>query len=555
MGIRQALFAPIRHHGQILGAIMALGTDEVAIQAADLPVAVAMAERAAAAIDRAALHTEAQEQRRFLAHLIEAAPIGIAVVRGPRHVYQVANAAYRTFKGGGEIVGRRYDEVTTVRDSLWAERGLPRLDDVVHTGRPLRLTDIPVPDEGGASRYFSFDISPLPPDRAQPAGALILTWDTTDRVLAAERLEQLAHQSQAHAAEMQAIIACMAEGVIATDEENRIRLANDAAVSLLGEIPTDGSVHPWDLARQLEPHAFDQEPITEEQVRATWETDAPLLGREFAVRGPDGRDRAIRMSLAPRTGSDGVRAGMVAVIEDITDRRALEETREEFLAQASHELRTPLTSMLGFLQLVERRMQRDPSASPVVRESISGALTQALRLRTLVNDLLDATRLRQGRLDLRREPCDLAELVAGVADELREAAATSGQTIVTDLPPAPVIGEWDADRLRQVVTNLIENAIKYSHTGGTIRIAARARRQEAVIEVEDHGIGIPASEIPKLFRPFGRAEHPATRNIPGFGLGLYICKDIVDRHGGRIRVRSRPGHGSTFTVSLPLRPP
>jgi PAS domain S-box-containing protein len=553
LGIRQALLAPIRRQERVLGAILAVGTAACPLYDEDLALATALADRAAAAIDHARLHAALAERRRFLAQLIEAAPIGIAVLRGPDLVYEVANAAFRTLVGtDDDLVGRRFlgPLAHGPRRARYARGAATLLERVRDGDGPLRMLDVTVARKGGTHRFLSFDLSPLPPERGRGAGVLVLLWETTAEVLARERLEQLARQSQAHAAELEAVIAGMAEGVVVTAADGGIRLMNAAARRILGDTAT-ASPRAWELLATLSFRDLTGEPVPDAAARALWQTDRPLVGREFLVRAPDGTDRAVRMSLAPLPATTPDGAGVVAVVEDITERRALDEAREEFLAQASHELRTPLTSMIGYLQMVERRLARNPDAARLVAEPLRGAAGQARRLRALVGDLLDASRIRQGRLELQREPVDLAGLARAVMDDLRDRGAEGRHTLHLDVPPAPVLGEWDAERLRQVLVNLVDNAVKYSPAGGRVWVTVEDRGGEAVVQVRDEGIGIPERELPKLFRPFGRAAHPAARNIPGFGLGLYICRDIVERHGGAITVASRPGHGTTFTVTLP----
>ena len=551
IGIRQALFAPVRRHGRVLGAIMVLGTAAYPLQQDDLGLATAVADRAAAAIEHARLHAEMAGQRWFLEHLIEAAPIAIAVMRGPDLIYEVANAAYRARLGGADIVGRSYLEVNHLLSARLAQAERERLEAVRTGGRPLRMTDVAVPQPDGSRRYISFDLSPLPAYRGRPAGVLALVWDTTADVLARERLAQLAQQSAAHAAEMEAIIAGMVEGVLVTTTDGTVRVMNEAGRRILGEAFPGMSVRAWDLISPLGIRHPDGRPVTEAESRALWETDRPVVDQEVLFRAPDGADRVLRTNFAPLPGPRGERAGTIAIFEDITERRALEAAREEFLAQASHELRTPLTSTLAYLQLAARRLARAPAAVAVVGEAVEVALAQAQRLRELVNDLLDATRMRQGRLELRRQPVDLAALVAAVVADRRESSGDGSHTFQVDTPAEPVVGEWDEDRLRQVFVNLLDNAVKYSPAGGNVWVRVQSAGPDAVVTVQDEGIGIPECELPKLFQPFGRAEHAPARNIPGFGLGLYICRDIVERHGGRISVTSRPGDGSTFAVTLP----
>ena len=230
--------------------------------------------------------------------------------------------------------------------------------------------------------------------------------------------------------------------------------------------------------------------------------------------------------------------------------------RDQFVAIASHELRTPVTGARGFLDLLGRQLARDtPDAARVARylTQIRGTLG---RMEGLVTDLLDVSRIQQGRLDLEPEPCDLTALGAAVMRRLESGVEwTAAHTVAFDAPE-PVVGVWDRARLDQVLTNLIGNAIKYSPQGGTVRLViAWDRATEpptATIAVSDQGLGIPAAERETIFEPFARGSAKGTR-IGGTGLGLYIVRQIVEGHGGTITVESTPGQGSTFTVRIPAR--
>ena len=169
----------------------------------------------------------------------------------------------------------------------------------------------------------------------------------------------------------------------------------------------------------------------------------------------------------------------------------------------------------------------------------------------LVSDLLDVSRLQQGRLELRPEPVELGELARQVVARFEHAPHRTPRHALVVAAPAPVTGEWDAARLDQVLTNLVGNALKFSPTGGEVRVVVRQEGGEALLTVSDEGLGIGPDERATLFQPFQRGEATA-RAIPGVGLGLYIASEIVARHGGRIEVASAVGEGSTFVVRLPL---
>jgi len=231
-------------------------------------------------------------------------------------------------------------------------------------------------------------------------------------------------------------------------------------------------------------------------------------------------------------------------------REALRE-RDEFISVAAHELRTPLTALQLKLQTVERGLKmgtQKPAAGSSVEPRLEGALRQTERLSLLVERLLDVTRIAAGRLDLALETFDLAALVRQVADDFREPAARAGSELRLEGPQA-LQGCWDRLRLEQVLVNLLSNAVKYG-AGRPISMRVERAGERIRIAVTDQGIGIAQADLPRIFTRFQRAA--PLRNYGGLGLGLYIAKHIVEAHGGRVEVSSRPEHGSTFVVDLPI---
>ncbi|NMO16910.1 PAS domain-containing protein [Pyxidicoccus fallax] len=314
------------------------------------------------------------------------------------------------------------------------------------------------------------------------------------------------------------------------------------------------------LVREMTPHvASTVEPL----MRQVMETGRPIIGLDMTGEVPatPGQQRHWHVSYYPvRTAGGGI-LGVGAVVVEVTAERhaqaererLLREAREavrirdDFLSIAAHELKTPLTPLKLHLQMMKAQVG---AGRLVAQHHVDKALTQVSRLAVLVNDLLDASRIQAGRLELCREPLSLREFVREVLSDFRSTSPL--HSLEFEEPGEPLVVMADRGRLAQVLTNLLENAFKYSPTGGTVHLRAERVGGEARVSVRDEGIGIPEDQQAHLFERFFRARNAPISGFGGLGLGLYICHDIIERHGGRIWVESRLEHGSTFHFSLPL---
>lgn len=237
----------------------------------------------------------------------------------------------------------------------------------------------------------------------------------------------------------------------------------------------------------------------------------------------------------------------------------LDKLKTQFLSMASHELRTPLTAVSGFMQIARRRMVRlaaAPDIPPALREeaqkadeALEMANRQSKKLARLIDELLDVSRLQQGRVEMRLAEIDLADVVREVAE--RMSLLSKGHEIVAKIEgAAPIVA--DRDRIEQVLENLVGNAIKYSPENGRIEVSLRVNGANAVVSVRDEGIGVAPGEVEKIFGLFYRSPDPRADHVGGLGLGLYISREIVSRHHGRLWAERNPDAGTTFHVTLPL---
>jgi PAS domain S-box-containing protein len=329
-------------------------------------------------------------------------------------------------------------------------------------------------------------------------------------------------------------LAYVADGVALIDTGGHVRHWNPAAASITGVDEDDA------VGRQVA------------EVVPAWEaltSHVPLVppgGVARPVTVPivvGGRERWVSVS-----GVD-FGDGTVYALQDVTEEHALERTRSDFVATASHELRTPLAAVYGAVRTLRREdVELSESDRSQFLEMIEA---EATRLARIVDQILLAGQLDADALEFEVTECDPEQIAAGV---IESAALHLPQTISLDLNvdgASPI--RCDENKLRQVLVNLVDNAVKYSPEGGHVELRVRSSNGSCLIEVADEGLGIPADERERIFEKFYRLDPQQTQGVGGSGLGLYICRELVERMNGRLNVESELGKGSRFTVELPLR--
>ena len=279
------------------------------------------------------------------------------------------------------------------------------------------------------------------------------------------------------------------------------------------------------------------------------EGDAPAGNRLVSImRG----DEEVWLSLTEAVMRDpaGAVAGRIFAFRDISADRLVEQMKSDFVSTVSHELRTPLTSIYGFSETL---LRRDVLFDEDERRVFLGYIaSESERLTAIVDALLNVARLDTGDLQVNLAPIDvrpvLDEVVAGATAD----AGANGRRFVLDVPPEPLPAEADREKVRQVVQNLLDNAVKYSPDGGAVRVTVAQVGTRIRFRIEDQGLGIPPAEQGHIFEKFFRLDPNLTRGVGGTGLGLYICRELVQRMHGRIWVTSDGRRGSSFFVELPV---
>jgi two-component system phosphate regulon sensor histidine kinase PhoR len=370
-----------------------------------------------------------------------------------------------------------------------------------------------------------------------PVGRLARLFDAVAPKLEAKiaRLEQDRQQ-------LRAVLSGMAEGVIAIDARRRLVFANASADRLFGlNAASVGRLVP-ELIRS---------PQIQEAVEATLAGPGPYRG-EIAVASREElirvHPRVLAVHGTPLPGSPP--PGAVLVFHDVTDLRRLERMRQDFVANVSHELKTPLASIKAYTETLLDWALHDETVNEKFLHRIE---EQADRLDQLILDLLSLARLESGQETFEHGPLVLAPVVGACVESHRGRAEAKSLAMSLDFGPLDdeTLVRADEEAVRQILDNLIDNAIKYTPEGGRVRVSCHVTGDGVSVEVADTGIGIPRDDLPRVFERFYRVDKARSRELGGTGLGLAIVKHLVQSIGGHITVNSRLGAGSRFTVKLP----
>jgi two-component system phosphate regulon sensor histidine kinase PhoR len=329
-------------------------------------------------------------------------------------------------------------------------------------------------------------------------------------------------------------LANMTDGVIMTDIEGNILLANRAAENLFGF--TQEKIIGRPMIEAVRDYEIDEvlKSCLNTAKEQTNQFDS-LTARRF-----------LRTVAIPIT--NGGLKGVLVLFQDLTELRNLQTMRREFIGNISHELRTPLSVIKVIIETLESGAIADQKTA---RDFLTRVDDEVDRLTQMVTELTELSRIESGRAELRKEPLNLNSLIEGVIARFNPQADRQGVTLSSELPPDLPPVTADKERIGQVLTNLVHNAIKFTPSGGRATISAKQEKDSIVVQVADTGIGISREDLPRVFERFYKADK--ARTSEGTGLGLAIAKHIVQAHGGSIWAQSEEGKGSTFSFSLPLK--
>ncbi|MFL5814211.1 MAG: ATP-binding protein, partial [Bdellovibrionia bacterium] len=400
-------------------------------------------------------------------------------------------------------------------------------------------------------RALETNYTPIRDSRGEVSGVVAISTDVTARMLAQKEAEVERERLQRLFMEAPVGI-CVFDG-----PEHTFTLANPTFYAVLFGENRDFI---GKTVREAVPEVAGQGFF--ELLDGVYQSGESVIGTETPIhlKQADGTEKQffVNFIYQAKRNAEGRIDGILAVVYDVTElvvaRHRTEQalqSRDEFLSIASHELKTPLTSLHLEAQIARRRLAKDESKAvemPWIGKLVNQTDKSILRLTRLVDDMLDVSRIATGKLSLQMETFDLCELAQEIADRMQAQVQAAGTTL-TLMCCEPVSGNWDRFRIEQVITNLLTNAIRYGH-GSPIELSVSRNRDQAVLSVRDHGPGILPENMERIFQRFERGA--AGSGISGLGLGLFICREIIERHGGHIFVESEQGKGATFKVLLPL---
>ncbi len=587
--IRSFLGTPVLDREKhVRGGLLLGHTEPDRFSHEDEALLTGLAAQAAVAIENARLYRVAQMRAQELNAIFESIADGVTLVDQQGNILRENGTARR--------LREQLKEVPNGQQAIEALLHIPAMRAL--NGGAAQGIEVVVEDAKKETHEYIVNASPLlavttpsgqlqmdnddSSNSAQPgdstidtqtvaSGAVVVWHDVTEarRLLAERRMHA---ETESRLALLQLILDELPSSVyLVRGYDARLVLANRAAATVLGaNWPVGQPMADFLKQNNIRIFGTDGHELAPAQlvtVRAVQNHETAHHHQEV-IRHPNGTTLPVLVNVVtvdasalnlllnntkPYSETDAEPAAIV-VHQDVTALKDAERLKDEFIGIAAHELRNPLAILKGFAQtlIIQTARGKGPELSDWQMEALQGIDQATLRMVELIDDLLDVTRLQAGRLELHIEPTDIVAMLQRVVT--RQQITTEQHTLSILTPLEHLVVQADPRRIEQVLNNLLNNAIKYSPEGGSVEITIDedTTDQVAVIGVQDHGIGIPAQQQARVFGRFVRADNARTYGIGGTGLGLYLCRELVERHGGRIWFESTEGQGSDFHITLPL---
>jgi PAS domain S-box-containing protein len=487
-----------------------------------------------------------RQVRDYLENLFNHASAPI-IVWNPEFKITRFNHAFEQLTGRSEeeVLGKKV-EVLFPEDSRAATMKL--IHRTAH-GRHWNLVEIPIQHAGGSVRSVLWNSATIfAPDNKTAIATIAQGIDITERKTGEAEQRRLRGDLADRVTELQTVLDTAPIAIwICRDPECHTITGNIQANKLFGVeqgANISRSAHPGEAAvvyRVLRGGVeVKQEDLPAQ--RATT-TGKPVVPQEFEIVFEDGRRLYMLVSAVPLIDSEGHSRGAVVIGADITEQKQEMNVKDEFIGMVSHELRTPLTVVIGALATARDKRVSEGEREELLQEATSSAESLA----SILSNMLELSRFQAGRLSLEKRRVRISDVARKAARTARRKYDTHNITL--DIPDKIPDADVDARRIEQVLYNLVENAVKYSPAGSRVQVFSRQENKDLVIGVRDDGVGIAPEDQEKLFEPFARLKESGSS---GIGLGLVVCKRLVEAHGGRIWVESQPGKGSTFLFTIPL---